>query len=57
MEIMIQRELKEICKIAKYLANDTLEAYLEYASLYSKEAWLVFQAEYLRRMELQIAII
>lgn len=56
MEITIQRELKEMSQIAKYLANDTLEAYLEYAALYSKDSWLVFQAEYLRRMENQIVI-
>ena len=56
MEIEIQRELREMSQLAKYLANDTLEAYLEYAAMYSKESWLVFQKEYLRRMELQILI-
>lgn len=53
----IQKELHEICKIKKWLPNDTLEAYLEYASLYSKECWLSLQSELLRRMELEISII
>ena len=56
MEIEIQRELREMSQLAKYLANDTLEAYLEYAAMYSKESWLVFHKEYLRCMELQILI-
>jgi len=54
MEIAIQKELKEMCKIAKYLADDTLQAYIEYSSMYCKEAWLLFHSEFLRRMELQI---
>lgn len=57
MDIQIQKELKEICTIKKYLANDTLEAYLEYASLYSKESWLSLQEEFLFRMTNEIAIL
>lgn len=56
MEIMIQQELKEACLLKKHWPNDILEAYIEYASLYSKECWLSLQDEYLRRMELEIAI-
>lgn len=52
----IEKELKEMTQVKRYLPNDTLEAYLEYASLYCKEAWLAFHEEYLRRMELQIVI-
>lgn len=54
MEIEIQKELKLMVQVAKYIPDDTLQAYLEYASMYSKEAWLGFHSEFLRRMELQI---
>lgn len=57
MEIEIQRELKEMCMLRRYLPNDILEAYLDYAALYSKESWLLLQGEYLRRMTLEIAIL
>jgi hypothetical protein len=57
MEITIQRELGDICKIRKYIPNDMLEAYLEYASLYSKKYWLLLQDEFLLRQEFEIAIL
>lgn len=56
MMTTIEKELREMTQVRRYLPNDTLEAYLEYASLYCKEAWLAFHEEYLRRMELQIVI-
>jgi hypothetical protein len=56
MEIAIQREIREACLFCKHLANDILEAYLEYAILYSKKYWLVLHSEYLRRMENEIVI-
>ena len=57
MEIAIQRELREICPIRRWLPNDMLEAYLDYAALYSREYWLLLHKEFLRRMELEISII
>lgn len=57
MEIMIEKELREICSIKRWIANDLLESYLEYASLYSRESWISLQEEYLRRMDLEIAIL
>lgn len=57
MEIAIQREIREICPNCKNLPNDILEAYLEYAALYSMKYWLLLQEEYLRRMEEEISII
>lgn len=55
--IEIQNQLEEACKLKKYWAHDVLEAYIEYASLYSFKCWLILQEEYLRRMELEISII
>lgn len=57
MEITIQRELREMSQIRKFIPNDMLEAYIDYAALYSKDCWLLFQDEFLRRMEMQISII
>lgn len=57
MEIAIQREIREICPACKWLPNDILEAYLEIASMYSRECWLLLHKEYLRRMEYEISII
>jgi len=57
MEIMIQKEIKEKCQCKKHIPNDQLEAYIDYAALYSKKYWLELQEEYLRRMEEEIAII
>lgn len=55
MEIEIQKEIKHICKVCEHLPNDTLEAYLEYAALYSMKYWLILQGEFLRRMEEEIS--
>jgi hypothetical protein len=57
MQTAIERDLKEMCQIRKYIPNDMLEAYLEYASLYSKKYWLLFQDEFLLRMEFEIALL
>jgi hypothetical protein len=57
MQTAIERDLKEMCQIRKYIPNDTLEAYLEYSSLYSKKYWLLFQDEFLLRMQYEIAIL
>lgn len=54
---MIQREIREACQYKRYIPNDILEAYIDYAALYSKKYWLELQSEFLRRMELEIAII
>ena len=55
--IKIQQEINEMCKLKKYLPNDLLEAYIDYAALYSQKNWLLLLSERLRRMELEIAII
>ncbi len=52
----IQQEIHEMCSLRQYLANDILEAYIDYAALYSKEDWLLLLSERLRRMECEIAI-
>jgi hypothetical protein len=57
MEIEIQKEIKEICAIRHWLSNDMLEAYIEYSAIYSRKYWLLLQSEYLKRMELEIAIL
>lgn len=57
MEITIQKEIREICNNTQSLSNDILEAYIEYAALYSKECWLILLNEHLRRMENEISII
>ena len=54
---MIQTEIRETCQCKKHIPNDTLEAYINYAALYSEKYWLELQEEFLRRMELEIAII
>lgn len=56
MEIAIQKELKDMVKLRKYLPNDQLEAYLEYSQLYSFSCWICFLSERLRRMENEIII-
>lgn len=54
---MIQKEIKEACKAKNHIPNDILEAYIDYAALYSRKYWLLLHKEYLRRMEEEIAII
>lgn len=54
--IQIQKEIGEILCCRKWMPNDTLEAYLEYAAMYSKKYWLLLHDEYLRRMENEIII-
>lgn len=56
MNIAIQSELKDVCCIKTFIPNDMLEAYIEYASLYSRKYWLILHGEYLRRMDREIAI-
>lgn len=57
MEIEIQRDLRHTCHACRIIPNDMLEAYLDYAALYSRKYWLILQEEFLRRMENEISII
>ena len=52
----IQKEIHEICMYREILSNDVLEAYIDYAALYSKTDWLLLLSERLRRMESEIVI-
>lgn len=57
MEIQIQKDIREISQIRRWLPNDMLEAYLELSSMYSREYWLLLHTEFLRRMDLEISIL
>ena len=54
--IQIQEDLLEMTKMRAFLADDLLEAYIDYSSLYSLSAWMLFLEERLRRIELEISI-
>lgn len=56
MEIIIQRDIREMLPVRRLMSHDMLEAYIELAALYSREYWLILQEEYLRRMEYEISI-
>lgn len=53
----IQQDLLEITKNRQFLADDILESYIDYSSLYSLKCWLLFLEERLRRIEQEITIL
>lgn len=54
--IQIQKDLLEMVKYKRFLADDILEAYIDYSKLYSLDAFLGFLEERLRRVESEISI-